>query len=79
MKRRIYSAENNDNIFDDALSDLKEDFDYVVSGLEKLSRSGANASQDALAIIENISNDLSASISDIAFSFYPNNLILLSS
>jgi hypothetical protein len=66
MKRRIYSAENNDNIFDDALSDLKEDFDYVVSGLEKLSRSGANASQDALAIIENISNDLSASISDIA-------------
>ena len=66
MKRRIYSAENNDNIFDDELSDLKEDFDYVVSGLEKLSRSGANASQDALAIIENISNDLSASISDIA-------------
>lgn len=66
MKRRVYSAENNDNIFDDALSDLKEDFDYVVSGLEKLSRSGANASQDALAIIENISNDLSASISDIA-------------
>lgn len=66
MKRRIYSAENNDNIFDDALSDLKEDFDYVVSGLEKLGRSGANASQDALAIIENISNDLSASISDIA-------------
>lgn len=66
MKRRVYSAENNDNIFDDALSDLKEDFDYVVSGLEKLGRSGANASQDALAIIENISNDLSASISDIA-------------
>lgn len=66
MKRRVYSAENNDNIFDDALSDLKDDFDYVVSGLEKLGRSGANASQDALAIIENISNDLSASISDIA-------------
>ena len=66
MKRRVYSAENNDNIFDDALSDLKEDFDYVVSGWEKLGRSGANASQDALAIIENISNDLSASISDIA-------------
>lgn len=66
MKRRIYSAENNDNIFDDALSNLKDDFDYVVSGLEKLGRSGANASQDALAIIENISNDLSASISDIA-------------
>lgn len=66
MKRRVYSAENNDNIFDDALSNLKDDFDYVVSGLEKLGRSGANASQDALAIIENISNDLSASISDIA-------------
>ena len=66
MKRRIYSAENNDNIFDDALSNLKDDFDYVVSGLEKLGRSGANASQYALAIIENISNDLSASISDIA-------------
>lgn len=66
MKRRVYSAENNDNIFDDALSNLKDDFDYAVSGLEKLGRSGANASQDALAIIENISNDLSASISDIA-------------
>lgn len=68
MKRRLITAAESkpDNIFDDALSDLKEDFDYVVSGLEKLSRSGANASQDALAIIENISNDLSASISDIA-------------
>lgn len=37
-----------------------------MSGLEKLGRSGPNASQDALAITENLSNDLARYMSDIA-------------
>ena len=66
MKKYIRCAEDVDNTFNDALSNLKEDFDYIVSGLEKLDRSGPNASQTGLAIIENISNSLSGFISDIA-------------
>ena len=68
MKRRIITAaeDKDTNGLDDALSNLKDDFDYVMSGLEKLGRSGANASQNALAIVENLSNDLARYMSDIA-------------
>ena len=68
MKRRMITAAESepDNGLDDALSNLKDDFDYVMSGLEKLGRSGPNASQDALAITENLSNDLARYMSDIA-------------
>lgn len=49
-----------------AIGVLKDDFDYIVAGLEKLARSGANASQQAAAIIENISADLKKYTSDVA-------------
>ena len=35
-------GETMDDRLDQALSDLKDDFDYAISGLEKLGRDGAN-------------------------------------
>lgn len=66
MKRKIVAAEAADNGLDEALDNLKADFDYILSGLEKLGRSGANASNDALAIAETISNALTDFTSQIA-------------
>lgn len=66
MKRKIVAAEAADNGLDEALDNLKSDFDYILSGLEKLGRSGANASNDALAIAETISNALTDFTNQIA-------------
>lgn len=51
---------------DAAIDELNDDFDYIVSGLEKLGRSGANGENDALVIAENLQNSLNAIISEIA-------------
>lgn len=76
MKRVIRSSlnskpikaadENVDTRLDDALSDLKDDVDYALSGLEKLGRDGANSSNDALAIAETLSNSIQSTIDQIA-------------
>lgn len=58
--------ETTDTRLDDALSDLKDDFDYAISGLEKLGRDGANASNSALAIAETLSNNIQDTLDQIA-------------
>lgn len=58
--------DNTDTRLNDALSDLKDDFDYALSGLEKLGRDGANANNSALAIAETLSNNIQATIDQIA-------------
>ena len=58
--------ETTDTRLDDALSDLKDDFDYAISGLEKLGRDGANASNSALAIAETLSNNIQSTLDQIA-------------
>lgn len=57
---------NTDTRLNDALADLKDDFDYAVSGLEKLGRDGADANNSALAIAETLSNNIQATIDQIA-------------
>lgn len=59
-------GETMDDRLDQALSDLKDDFDYAISGLEKLGRDGANSSNDALAIAETLSNSIQSTIDQIA-------------
>lgn len=59
-------GETIDDRLDQSLSDLKDDFDYAVSGLEKLGRDGANSSNDALAIAETLSNSIQSTIDQIA-------------
>lgn len=63
----IYAAEDNSNDkLADAIDSLKEDFDYIIAGLERLDRQGANGSNDALMIAENISTNLQGHLSEIA-------------
>lgn len=68
VRRSVKAAENEtmDDRLDQALSDLKDDFDYAISGLEKLGRDGANSSNDALAIAETLSNSIQSTIDQIA-------------
>lgn len=73
MKRMIRSSsairaaeDTTDDRLDTALSDLKDDFDYIISGLEKLGRAGANSTNDALAIAETLSNNIQDTIDQIA-------------
>lgn len=68
VRRSIKAAEGEtvDDRLDQALSDLKDDFDYAISGLEKLGRDGANSSNDALAIAETLSNSIQSTIDQIA-------------
>lgn len=67
MKRVILSATLPiDEELSDALAALKADFDYLISGLEKLGRSGAATSKEALVISENINSDISKHLNDVA-------------
>ena len=63
---RAAEGDTMDDRLDQALSDLKDDFDYAISGLEKLGRDGANSSNDALAIAETLSNSIQSTIDQIA-------------
>lgn len=69
MKRVLKSvtaAENVDNGLDDAIKNLENDFEYLISGIEKLSRSGVNKSNQGLAIVENVSSSIQEFISQVA-------------
>ena len=68
IQKSVQAAEGEtiDDRLDQALSDLKDDFDYAISGLEKLGRDGANSSNDALAIAETLSNSIQSTIDQIA-------------
>lgn len=49
-----------------AIDGLKDDFDYFISGLEKLDRTGAEASSQALIIAERLSSSLQENIAEIS-------------
>lgn len=55
-----------DNRLDEAISVAQEDFEYVIMGLEHMGRQGANATSEALRILENLQNDISSVLKQIA-------------
>ena len=53
MKRRIITAAESSKgqeALDEALSNLNDNFDYVVDGIEKLSRDGSEGQNQALQL-----------------------------
>ena len=64
MKRYVKAASEKDEALDAAVNDLKSDFDYIVDGLDKLSRDGVG--KEALTIALNLSAELSNITSQIA-------------
>lgn len=55
-----------DNRLAEAISVAQEDFEYVIMGLEHMGRQGANATSEALRILENLQNGISSVLSQIA-------------
>ena len=73
MVRRIISStkpikaaseDDKDAIFKDKMDQLKDDFDYIQSGLEKLNRSGMTNEADT--IINNLGMQFQSIIADVA-------------
>lgn len=68
MKRlkSIQAAEDGNSKLQDTIEGLKDDFDYIISGLDKLDRSGAEASNNGLIIAEGLQSSLQEVIEKIA-------------
>lgn len=64
MKRRIIAANDGDSKLQDMISDLKDDFDYILSGIERLDRTGSSG--EALTLAEDMSSQFRMLVSDIA-------------
>lgn len=65
--RKVTAADESGNSkLQDMMDNLKEDFDYIISGLEKLDRTGASESNDGLIIAEGLSDALQSVVSEIA-------------
>ena len=64
MKRRIIAANDGDSKLQAMISDLKDDFDYILSGIERLDRTGSSG--EALTLAEDMSSQFRMLVSDIA-------------
>lgn len=69
MKRLLRSVNSATEISDamkDKMDDIKEDYDYVIAGVEKLVRIGKSSeANDVLSILDNALQKCISSISDI--------------
>lgn len=66
MKKRIVgAAAEEDSRLKDMMSNLKDDFDYIISGLETIDRMQSNV-DDALNIANNLEIQFGEIISEIA-------------
>ena len=65
--RYITTAESTEasELVQDKLKSIKDDFDYIVDGVDKLSRQGQRAS-DTLAILDSLESSLSEITAEIA-------------
>ena len=62
----IMSAEEISDSLKDMIDAINDDFDYLMSGIEKLGRSGANMSKGAEVIAENLASAIQDSIAEVA-------------
>lgn len=62
----INAAEEISDNLKDKLATIKDDFDYLMSGIEKLGRSGANMSKEAEIIAENLASSIQDRIAEVA-------------
>lgn len=71
--KRIFSAEpvisdktEISEIFDDKLDNISDDFDYVIDGLETLSRHSKDGQHTAIEIIDELSEAIANAMKAIA-------------
>lgn len=66
-RRYIRSAADvEDTRLKDAIDEVEDDFDYAISGLEKLGRGDKQSYEAALSIVQGLSNALAQVIDRIA-------------
>ena len=70
-KKKIYpsnyvKAAEDDSKLVQTIDKLEDDFDYIVASLEKLDRSGAEASNKGLVVAEKLLDTFQQAISQIA-------------
>lgn len=65
----ITAADNTDDVLTETIRNLKDDFDFILSGIEKLDRSSAEDSRIGLEIAERLSSSMQEIISDISDRF----------
>ena len=67
MKHSITAAASaDDSKLLQMMDQIKDDFDYVLAGFEKLDRTGATESNEGLVIAEELSDALQSAISQIS-------------
>lgn len=65
LMRPISAASGDDSKLLLAADSLKEDFEFVLSGLERLDRSGAEASNAGLVIAEHLQSAIQSAIAEL--------------
>ena len=67
MKKQIIAAkENEDTRLEDMLDVLEDDFDYILSGLDKLNREGRESREEGISIAQQLHESLDAITVQIA-------------
>lgn len=67
MKRSITAAnDSGDSKLMELTGGLKDDFDFILSGFEKLDRIGATESNEGLMIAEELSDAMQSAIAQIS-------------
>lgn len=66
MKRYIKATSEMSEALDIALDELSSDFEYIIDGLKKLSRTSTDKDKEALSIALNLSSALASTIDDIS-------------
>ena len=61
-------------VLEDAMKDLKDDFDFLVAGLEKLQRSGGEDYNTAVEIARSFSDRIQETIAEISERFGESNI-----
>lgn len=66
MKRYIKSSKDGESDLAVSIDELEDDFSYIISGLEKLSRIGSQSEKEALSIALKLSGMLSEITDEIS-------------
>ena len=67
MKRVVSAATETSDIFKDAITDLEDNFDYLVSGFEAMARmNGKEGEKRAISLMSSFSDQMAAVISEVA-------------
>lgn len=65
IKKPVMAAEEDDTRLEDLIDSLEDDFDYAISGLHMLDRSGSGNREAGIAIANDLNEKLQSIIANI--------------